>query len=70
LTSKGVISVEQLTTPAAPEIMTAAEVADFLRISRWAVYDLTRRGALPVLRVGRCCRYVRADVMAASKYKP
>lgn len=52
------------------EIMTAAEVADLLRVSRWAVYDLTRRGVLPVLRVGRCCRYVRADVLAASKYKP
>lgn len=55
---------------ASSEVMTAAEVAALLRISRWAVYDMTRRGLLPVLRIGRCCRYVRADILAAAQGKP
>lgn len=52
------------------EVLTAAEVAALLRISRWAVYDMTRRGLLPALRIGRCVRYVRADVLAATQGKP
>lgn len=52
------------------EVLTAAEVASMLRISKWAVYDMTRRGLLPVLRIGRCVRYMRADILAATQGKP
>lgn len=47
-----------------PDIMTAPEVAELLRISLWSVYELSRRDEIPHFRVGRCKRFIRADVLA------
>lgn len=45
-------------------LLTAAEVADHLRVSTMTVYRLVRRGELPAVRVGRNYR-VRASDLAA-----
>jgi excisionase family DNA binding protein len=45
-------------------LLTAAEVADQLRVSTMTVYRLIRRGELLAVRVGRNYR-VRADDLAA-----
>lgn len=34
-----------------PRIMTVQEVASYLRISRFSVYNLVKRGELPAMRV-------------------
>lgn len=45
------------------DLMTAEEVADYLRISRPAFYQLKRRDVgPPVIRMGRRLRYRRVDV--------
>jgi len=53
------------------EILTADEVADMLKISKWMVYDLakehTRSGVarehpLPSFRLGASVRFLRKDV--------
>lgn len=41
-------------------LLTAAEVADLLRVSTMTIYRLVRRGELPAVRVGRNYR-VRED---------
>lgn len=47
------------------ELLTAAELADYLGIHRETVYDFTHRGAIPGSKVGRLWRYNPADVLAA-----
>jgi len=46
------------------EIMTAREVADFLRINLMTVYNLVNKGKLPAIRVGRSWRFRRSDLEA------
>jgi excisionase family DNA binding protein len=41
-----------MTTPL-PELLTPAEVAAILRVSRWAVYRLIRTGQLTIVRLGQ-----------------
>lgn len=48
----------------ARQLLTAAEVADQLRVSTMTIYRLIRSGELPAVRVGRNYR-VRADELAA-----
>lgn len=43
----------------AGDVMTAADVADFLHLPVSTVYELTRRGELPAKRVGRAWRFLR-----------
>lgn len=43
-------------------LLTAAEVADQLRVSTMTVYRLIRRGELPAVRVGRNYRVRAADL--------
>lgn len=45
-------------------LLTAAEVADELRVSTMTVYRLVRRGELPAVRVGRNYRIRRRDLTA------
>lgn len=47
----------------ARQLLTAAEVADQLRVSTMTIYRLIRSGELPAVRVGRNYR-VRADELA------
>ncbi len=45
-------------------LLTAAEVADALAVSRRRVYALTEAGLLPCYRVGASLRFGAADVLA------
>ncbi len=45
-------------------LLTAADVADELRVSTMTVYRLVRRGHLPAVRVGRNYRIRRRDLTA------
>lgn len=45
-------------------LLTADEVADMLAVPVTWVREATRGGAIPVTRLGRYCRYDRADVLA------
>lgn len=45
-----------------PEVLTAHEVADYLRINYMTVLKMTRDGRLPALAIGREYRYLRAEV--------
>lgn len=45
-------------------LLTAAEVADQLRVSTMTVYRLIRRGELPAVRVGRNYRVREQDLTA------
>ena len=44
------------------QLLTAAEVADDLRVSTMTVYRLIRRGELPAVRVGRNYRVRVTDL--------
>lgn len=48
----------------APEIMTVAEVADFLRLKPKGVYLLVERRAIPFTRVSNRLRFFRTAVVA------
>ncbi len=48
----------------ADPLLTAAEVADQLRVSTMTVYRLIRRGDLPAVRVGRNYRVREQDLVA------
>ncbi|MEJ5913890.1 helix-turn-helix domain-containing protein [Pseudokineococcus sp. 1T1Z-3] len=54
-------------------LMTVAEVAEELRVSRMTVYRLIERGELPAVRVGRSYRVptaAAAAFLAASRTAP
>ncbi len=44
------------------DILTAAEVADLLRVSRDTVYTLASRGELPGREVGRSWRFPKGTI--------
>ena len=46
-----------------PEFLTPQEICAYLRLGRATVYDLIRRGALPVVRFGRVLRVPRAQLL-------
>jgi excisionase family DNA binding protein len=46
------------------DVMTAAEVADLLGVSKTTVYEWARRGILPRSKLGGTVRFVRAAVEA------
>ena len=43
-------------------LLTAQQVAEWLSVPRLTVYALSRERRLPVIRIGRACRYSRAQV--------
>jgi excisionase family DNA binding protein len=45
-----------------PQVLTTREASEALRISRWKLYDLIRRGALDTIRIGRR-RLITADAL-------
>jgi excisionase family DNA binding protein len=47
-----------------PDILTVAELAEWLRVTEKTVYRMTQRGELPHVRVGRAVRYRRQDIEA------
>lgn len=48
------------------QILLADEVAEMLRVDRQRVYELVRRGAIPVIRVGE--RQYRFDAEAIRQW--
>ena len=56
--------VERRSPEQMPYLMTAGEVAAFLRTSRKAVYAMKERGRLPVVNVGRRVLFRRDGVIA------
>ena len=42
-----------MTIDQAPDVLLPDEVAAVLRVSRWTVYEMIRRGKLTALRVGK-----------------
>lgn len=47
----------------ARDVLTAEDVARYLRLRASTVADLARRGELPSVKFGRARRYLRADVL-------
>jgi len=43
-------------------ILTADEVADYLKLSKITVYKLTKQGAIPGIRVGGAWRFNRSSI--------
>jgi excisionase family DNA binding protein len=47
------------------ELLTRAEVAEFLKVSQQEVYRLTRTGELPVIKKSKkFVRYKKSDILA------
>jgi hypothetical protein len=55
----------QLPTPFLPLLLTKAQLAAHLQCSTRHVDNLTSRGLLPVVRLGRCVRYRRDSILRA-----
>lgn len=47
-----------------PEVLTADEAAELLRVSTKTILALARDGTLPGEKVGRAWRFVRSDLLA------
>jgi excisionase family DNA binding protein len=45
-------------------LLTADEIAARWQVSRDLVYELTRQGRIPVVKLGRCYRYHPAQIEA------
>lgn len=58
------LRMTQPTTQPTPDLLTAAEVADTLRVSRSTVARWARDGAIESVRVGRVVRFRRSDIDA------
>jgi excisionase family DNA binding protein len=50
--------------PNSVQLLDAAQVAALLGVTKEWVYEASRRGAIPVVRLGRYCRY-RPDAIEA-----
>lgn len=46
------------------DLLTAGEIAAMLRVPIKSVYDLVAMRRIPVIRLGRSLRFLRADVLA------
>jgi len=49
--------------PVSPELLTVAQVAELLGVSSRLVWLLAEQGKLPPVRIRRCTRWRRADVL-------
>ncbi len=49
---------------AAPELLTARQTAELLGVSLRLVWLLAAKGDLPAVRIRRCTRWRRADILA------
>lgn len=52
------------------KVMTAQEVADLLRVSRWSVYEMVKRHDIPFFKVGRSVRFDRHSIEVWINGKP
>jgi excisionase family DNA binding protein len=49
------------------KIVTAREVADYLRLSSTTIHNLAMRGDLPGFKIGKSWRFDMDEIMAAVK---
>ena len=56
--------------PTTDDLLTRAEVAQYLRVSDRTVSRLIRKGQLPALRIGRAVRIRHADLLNMLNGKP
>jgi excisionase family DNA binding protein len=61
---------EPLPEPKKEEILTAYEAADFLKISRWKIYDLIRKRHIPFKAVGTQKRFLRTQLIEWMQQNP
>jgi len=45
-----------------PLVLTVIEAAEALRVARWLIYDMVKRGDLRAVHVGRNLRIPRAEL--------
>ncbi|WP_094607770.1 hypothetical protein SPSIL_008620 [Sporomusa silvacetica DSM 10669] len=45
------------------EVLTTYEAAEFLKISRWKIYDLVRKKQIPFKAIGTQKRFVKAQLI-------
>ena len=53
-----------------PDILTVAEVARLMRVSRDTVYRLAARGELPGRKIGRIWRFLEDDIEQYLRKRP
>ena len=56
--------MSDITVPLDHRLLTAAEVAELLRLPASTVHDLARTRRLPHLRIGRALRFSQSDLEA------
>jgi len=56
-------AVDSEREPAHDDVLTVAEAAHLLRVSRNAIYDAVNAGKLPHLRIGKHIRLSRAELV-------
>ena len=44
------------------DVLTAAEVADLVKVPRSTIYEMARRGTIPAHRIGRAWRFIRQEI--------
>lgn len=44
-------------------VMTAQEVSEHLRIPLSTIYNLTKRGKIPAIKLGKHWRYLESDIV-------
>ena len=54
----------------ANEIMTSAEVAILLRVSRWSVYEMVKMRQIPYFKIGRSVRFRHSELIEWTKKSP
>ena len=45
------------------EVMTCKELAAYLKVSPGLIYDLTKKGEIPHIKIGAELRFVKAQVL-------
>lgn len=59
LPDEDLVSPEQRPALTRDEVMTAREVAEFLKMPVSTIYELARRGEIPASRLGKTWRFLR-----------
>ena len=64
------LATPQVPAPATDDLLTRAEVAQYLRVSDRTVSRLIRTGQLPASRIGRAVRIRQSDLLDMLDEKP
>lgn len=49
------------------ELLTVAELAEYLRVGRTTAYKLVKEGTIPSVKFGKQIRILRHDILALAK---